>query len=258
MGIRDVLETYKLGKISSEEAEKLLRMDYLERIGRDCALDRSRFMRKGIPEVVYGASKTPAKVAEICASRPADLLLVSKAGREHFEAVKEMVPEAEFREECNTIIIGRMPEPGEGLIGIITAGTSDVLVAEEAAVMAEAMGVRVMRYYDVGVAGIHRISEPVKQLIECDADAIIVVAGMEGALPTLVSSMSTAPVIGIPTSTGYGAGGKGEAALLCILQTCSPGLTAVNIDNGIGGGGVAALIANRRSGRRERDHKERS
>ncbi len=90
MGIRDVLETYKLGKISSEEAEKLLRMDYLERIGRDYVLDRSRFMRKGIPEVVYGASKTPAKVAEICASRPADLLLVSKAGREHFEAVKEM------------------------------------------------------------------------------------------------------------------------------------------------------------------------
>lgn len=258
MDIRDVLETYKQGKISSEEAEKLLRMDYLERIGQDCALDRLRSMRKGIPEVVYGASKTPAKVAEICASRPTDLLLVSKAGRDHFVAVKERIPDAEFREECGIIVIGSMPKPGRGLIGIITAGTSDVPVAEEAAAMAEAMGVRVMRYYDVGVAGMHRISEPVKQLIESDADAIVVVAGMEGALPTVVSSMSTAPVIGIPTSTGYGAGGKGEAALLCMLQTCSPGLTAVNIDNGIGGGGVAALIANRRSERKIRDSKERT
>lgn len=255
MEIRDVLEAYKQDEISTEEAEKLLRMDYLERIGQDCVLDRNRSMRKGIPEVVYGAPKTPAKVAEICASRPGSLLLVSKASRDHFEAVREKVPDAEFREDCGIIVIGKMPEPGRGLIGIITAGTSDVPVAEEAAAMAEAMGVKVMKYYDVGVAGLHRISEPVKDLTEADADAIVVVAGMEGALPTLVSSMSVAPVIGVPTSTGYGAGGKGEAALLCILQTCSPGLTAVNIDNGIGGGGMAALIANRRSERKSQKKK---
>ncbi|NLN71903.1 MAG: nickel pincer cofactor biosynthesis protein LarB [Thermoplasmatales archaeon] len=255
MDIRDVLEAYKQDKISPEDAEKLLRMDYLERIGQDCVLDRSRSMRKGIPEVVYGAPKTPDKVAEICASRPGSLLLVSKAGRDHFEAVRKKVPDAEFREDCGIIVVGKMPEPVKGLIGIITAGTSDVPVAEEAAVMAEAMGVKVMKYYDVGVAGLHRISEPVKELIEADADAIVVVAGMEGALPTLVSSMSTSPVIGVPTSTGYGAGGKGEAALLCMLQTCSPGLTAVNIDNGIGGGGMAALIANRRSERKSQSNK---
>ena len=187
MDIRDVLEAYKQDKRSPEDAEKLLRMDYLERIGQDCVLDRSRSMRKGIPEVVYGAPKTPAKVAEICASRPGSLLLVSKAGRDHFEAVRKKVPDAEFREDCGIIVVGKMPAPVKGLIGIITAGTSDDPVAEEAAVMAEAMGVKVMKYYDVGVAGLHRISEPVKELIEADADAIVVVAGKYKKQPTLVS-----------------------------------------------------------------------
>ncbi len=136
-----------------------------------------------------------------------------------------------------------MPLQDKGVIGIITAGTSDIPIAEEARIMAESMGVRCITFYDIGVAGIHRLIEPMKTLIDEDVSAIVAVAGMEGALPTVVSSLSPVPGIGVPTSTGYGLGGKGEAALYSILQSCSMGLTAVNIDNGIGAGATAALIA---------------
>ena len=136
-----------------------------------------------------------------------------------------------------------MPSLDKGTIGIITAGTSDIPVAEEARIMAESMGVRCVLAYDIGVAGIHRMIEPMKNMISEDVSAIVVAAGMEGALPTVISSLSPVPVIGVPVSTGYGMGGKGEAALLSILQSCSMGLTAVNIDNGIGAGATAALIA---------------
>ena len=242
MDLRSLLESYKEGRISIEDAEKELRLDYVDSIGDDVLFDRARELRKGIPEVVYALSKTPEAVARIASSRKG-LTLISKANACHLEAVKEAVPEAIFRYDCGMAIIGRMPETNRGKIGIITAGTSDIPIAKEAQIMAEAMGVECVIEYDVGVAGIHRIITPMHRMIEEDVDAIVVAAGMEGALPTVITSLSPVPVIGVPVSSGYGMGGKGEAALMSMLQSCSPGLTVVNIDNGIGAGSTAALIS---------------
>jgi hypothetical protein len=127
---------------------------------------------------------------------------------------------------------------------VLAAGTSDIPAAEEAKVTAEVMGCQVLAYYDVGIAGIHRLMEPLRETLVQDVSAIVVVAGMEGALPSVVRGLVPVPVIGVPTSTGYGYGGKGEAALMTMLQSCAPGLTVVNIDNGFGAGATAALIAN--------------
>ena len=138
----------------------------------------------------------------------------------------------------------KSPSTG-GRVGIITAGTSDLPVAQQAAVMASEMGCQVKMVSDVGVAGIHRLVEPLSQLLDSDVDVLIVAAGMDGALPSVVAGLVRLPVIGLPTSNGYGLGGRGQAALLSMLQTCSPGLVVVNIDNGIGAGASAALIANR-------------
>jgi pyridinium-3,5-biscarboxylic acid mononucleotide synthase len=139
----------------------------------------------------------------------------------------------------------RAPEPG-GCVGLLTAGTADIPVAEEAAIVMTHMGCRVERGYDTGVAGVHRLLEPLTRMIESGVDVLVVVAGMEGALPSVVAGLVDVPVIGVPTSTGYGLGGDGTAALYSILQSCSPGLMAVNIDNGVGAGAAAALIARRR------------
>jgi NCAIR mutase (PurE)-related protein len=128
---------------------------------------------------------------------------------------------------------------------VLTAGTSDVPIAEEAAVVAHEMGCAVSTTYDVGVAGLHRLFKPLQKLMDDDTDVIIVAAGMDGALPSVVAGLVSVPVIGLPTSVGYGMGGKGVAALLTMLQTCAPGLTVVNIDNGVGAGATAALTANR-------------
>ncbi|MGH2515024.1 MAG: nickel pincer cofactor biosynthesis protein LarB, partial [Ktedonobacterales bacterium] len=146
----------------------------------------------------------------------------------------------------------RRPHTG-GQIGILTAGTGDVGIAEEARLVAEEMGVEVTTLYDVGVAGIHRLFEPLDTLLRHDVAALVVCAGMDGALPSVVAGLSPVPVIGVPTSIGYGAGGKGRAALLSMLQTCVPGLVAVNIDNGVGAGATAALIANRMASARSHE-----
>jgi pyridinium-3,5-biscarboxylic acid mononucleotide synthase len=140
---------------------------------------------------------------------------------------------------------GYTPARTGGRVGVLSAGTSDVPVAEEAALMAEEMGCQVTRVYDVGVAGLHRLLEPLRALLSSEVDVMIVAAGMDGALPSVVAGLVPVPVIGLPTSVGYGLGGRGVAALLSMLQTCAPGLSVVNIDNGIGAGSTAALIANR-------------
>lgn len=243
MDIREVLESVRNGKMDIAEAERLLRMDNLESIGNDVLFDESRQMRKNIPEVVYGATKTYRTIADILKKREGKLTLVSKVDEEKYAHINSLVHGTRYIEEAKIVISGKMPELDRGTIGIITAGTSDIPIAEEARIMAESMGVRCVIAYDVGVAGIHRLIEPMKRMIDEDVSAIVVAAGMEGALPTVISSLSPVPVIGVPVSTGYGLGGKGEAALYSILQSCSPGLTAVNIDNGIGAGATAALIA---------------
>ena len=243
MDVRGVLKALQDGEMDISEAERQLRLDHLENIGDDVLFDESREMRKNIPEVVYGASKTYESIVSILRKREGRLTLVSKVDGEKYDFIKSLIHGTEYCKDAKVVIYGKMPKTDRGTIGVVTAGTSDIPVAEEARIMAESMGVRCVTAYDIGIAGIHRLIEPMKTMIESDVSAIVAVAGMEGALPTVISSLSPVPVIGVPVSTGYGMGGKGEAALMSMLQSCSMGLTAVNIDNGIGAGATAALIA---------------
>lgn len=222
---------------------------------RDFArLDLDRVARKGVPEVVYAAGKTPAQVVAIVERMLAanGRAIVSRVGEAQYAALRtalghldELVIERQA--DYPTVVARRRdvtnPRTG-GHVGILTAGTSDLPVADEARVMAEAMGCRVTLICDVGVAGLHRLFEPLQRLLTDAVGALIVAAGMDGALPSVVAGLAPVPVIGLPTSVGYGAGGGGVAALLAMLQSCAPGLAVVNIDNGIGAGTMAAMIAN--------------
>jgi pyridinium-3,5-biscarboxylic acid mononucleotide synthase len=217
----------------------------------DMRLDYDRETRKGIPEIVLAEVKTDEQVLSIVRA------FVLKNGR---AVVSRLRPgtlallEGEFPGRVDARPVARAaavhapnykrPRTG-GHVGILTAGTSDIPVAEEARLVAEEMGCQVTTLYDVGVAGLHRLLSPLRELLASDVAVLVVCAGMDGALPSVVSGLSPVPVIGVPTSIGYGAGGKGRAALLAMLQTCAPGLTVVNIDNGTGAGATAALIANR-------------
>lgn len=214
--------------------------------------DPGRERRKGVPEIVLAEGKRLDDL--VAAARP----LLAESGRAIFCRVQEEVcqelrqqfQECEFEHypRARTLVLrrpGYVRPTGLGCVGILTAGTSDVPVAEEAAIVAREMGCRVEAAYDVGVAGVHRLVEPLERLQRAGADAVVVAAGMDGALPSLVAGLVDIPVIGLPTSVGYGLGGRGLAALLSMLQTCSPGLVVVNIDNGVGAGTTAALIARR-------------
>jgi len=222
--------------------------------------DPEREQRKGVPEVIFGETKGSAQIVAIAQT------LLSKTGRAIVSRVRPetVAPlQAAFpafmvsvRDAAHAVVIYRpdyVRRNTGGLVGVISAGTSDIPAAEEAALIAEEMGCQVARVYDVGVAGLHRLVEPLHNLLAADVDVLIVAAGMDGALPSVVAGLVPVPVIGLPTSIGYGLGGNGIAALLSMLQTCAPGLTVVNIDNGIGAGSSAALIANRAARGRQRE-----
>ena len=224
----------------------------------DIRADPEREQRKGVPEVILGETKEPGQVVAMARS------LLSASGRAIISRVQpgivEVLREAfqgytfRIRENSQAVVISRpdyVRRSTGGLVGVISAGTSDIPVAEEAALIAEEMGCHVTCIYDVGVAGLHRLMEPLRNLLSNGVDVIIVAAGMDGALPSVVAGLVPVPVIGLPTSIGYGMGGKGVAALLSMLQTCVPGLSVVNIDNGVGAGSTAAIIANRVAQARE-------
>ncbi|OPY29306.1 MAG: N5-carboxyaminoimidazole ribonucleotide mutase [Methanocella sp. PtaU1.Bin125] len=249
MSVHEVLEKLKRGDIGVEEAERLLKLDYVEKIGNHTVFDLSRESRSGIPEVVYAEGKTPGKVGEIVEAVVAKkgIIAVSRASEaDHAEIVKRIGTDGVLHKpEARMIVVDRRKAKPHrtGKIGVLTAGTSDIPVAEEAAIVAEVMGCKVIRGYDVGVAGIHRLLEPLKLMIEEGVTCVVVVAGMEGALPSVVAGILPVPVIGVPTSIGYGLGSGGVGALTSMLQSCSPGLVVVNIDNGFNAGATAALIA---------------
>jgi NCAIR mutase (PurE)-related protein len=213
--------------------------------------DYRREERTGAPEVIYASGKDAEQIRAIVES------FVSRKGRAIVSRLDEALAneigasypdfQVRYARRARMLVI-RSPEyqvAVGGRVGIITAGTSDLPVAEEASVIAEEMGCAVTLVSDVGVAGIHRLFGPLNRLLESGVDVIVVAAGMDGALPSVVSGLVDVPVIGVPTSTGYGIGGQGLAALLSMLQTCAPGLTVVNVDNGVGAGVSAALVANR-------------
>ena len=205
--------------------------------------DLDRLRRRGMPEVIYGAGKTAAQIAAIMRALNAagQNAFATRVTAEQAEAVRGDLPDAAYRADARilTCDVAPLPEP-QGKVAVLCAGTSDLPVAEEAAVTAERMGAKVERVYDVGVAGLHRLLSRVG--LFKDARAIVVVAGMEGALPSVVGGLTDKPVIACPTSVGYGASLGGVAALLGMLNSCAAGVTVVNIDNGFGAGIAAALI----------------
>jgi len=214
--------------------------------------DFEREQRKGAPEVIFGESKETSQIVAMAGSLLADSgrAIISRVRSETVEVLREAFAAHDVRVRAASHIVSiyrpdYVHRSTGGQVGVISAGTSDIPVAEEAALIAEEMGCEVTCIYDVGVAGLHRLVSPLRELIEHGTDAIIVAAGMDGALPSVVAGLVAVPVIGLPTSVGYGMGGKGVAALLAMLQTCAPGLTVVNIDNGVGAGITAAIIANR-------------
>jgi hypothetical protein len=244
---RTSLETaskrYKQGRILNTEPLPAASRMVLEHLGF-ATVDHGRAARQGFPEVILCEGKTPSQVARIARSivKGGNILLATRAARAHYEAVRKIVPKARFNMVARTITANHhLVRPrGKGTILIITAGTSDLPVAEEAVETARLMGNQVELMADVGVAGIHRLLSQMEKLRR--AAVIIVVAGMEGALPSVVGGLVGVPVIAVPTSVGYGASFQGISALLGMLNSCAAGVTVVNIDNGFGAGFAASLI----------------
>jgi NCAIR mutase (PurE)-related protein len=230
------------GKLSPDDAVARLRHLPFEDLGF-AKLDHHRSLRVGMPEVVFGQGKTPVQMAQIFArlAQHGGNILATRASKEQFAAVRKKVRKAEYRELARAIILQRDDKKyGKGTIAVVSAGTSDIPVAEEAVTTAEVMGNDVEHLYDVGVAGIHRLLANRETLAR--ARVIVVCAGMEGALPSVVGGLVGVPVIAVPTSVGYGAAFKGVAALLGMMNSCASNVSVVNIDNGFGAGYVAALI----------------
>lgn len=243
--IEKLLRAYKSGELEMSDAARQLRDFHFEDIGY-ARVDHSRAERQGFPEVVFGAGKTRAQVVGIVERlvKHAPNVLVTRTDEGTFGEVRNIATDAEWHESARLIRIQRDKTAlGVGEIAIVTAGTSDIPVAEEAALTAEAMGNRVRRIWDAGVAGIHRILAE-RALLQ-QSRVIVVAAGMEGALPSVVGGLVSVPVVAVPTSVGYGASFGGVAALLGMLNSCASNVTVVNIDNGFGAGFVASLI-NRR------------
>ncbi len=251
MELTKILESLDLGKISVPKAKKLLSLYSVEKIEEFAKLDVGRRLRRGIPEVVFAEKKQLVDLKKIIlvATSRSERVLVSRINKDYYKKIisfsrRNKLKTKVGRNTTSVLFFKKLNASG-GKVGILTAGTSDIGVAEEARLICEAMGCECICSYDVGIAGLHRVFPMIKRMILEEVDAIIVVAGMEGALASIVSSLVDIPVIGVPSSVGYGYGEKGIAALASMLQSCTLGLSVVNIDNGIGAGAFAANIANR-------------
>jgi NCAIR mutase (PurE)-related protein len=244
--LKQLLETVRDGSLSTDEAIHRLEKWPYENM-EFARVDHHRELRVGFPEVILGTGKTAAQIVSIAERILAhgSTLLISRTDEEVFSRIAASAPDAEYNSDARMISVVRdWKDLGQGLVAVVSAGTSDIPVAEEAAVTAYAMGNHVSRVYDVGVAGIHRLFDARGDFQS--ARVIIVVAGMEGALPSVVGGLVQAPVIAVPTSVGYGASFGGLAALLGMLNSCASNVAVVNIDNGFGAGFVASLINRKR------------
>lgn len=264
-GLEAILRRLRDNEITVEKAMKALKEFYYEDIGH-AKVDHHRALRNGMPEAIFGPGKTPEQVAEIACSlcSKGSGAIVTRASKEQFEAVKEVLPGAVFHESARMITVTKLIpaakfEPAADLskvckqtsdhaVAVVSAGTADIPVAEEAAITLEFIGVPVKRIYDVGVAGLHRLLDKMEEISSCRT--VIVVAGMDGALPSVVAGMIDIPVIAVPTSIGYGASFSGVAALLTMLNSCSTGVGVVNIDNGFGAAALAYAIISAGGGQR--------
>jgi NCAIR mutase (PurE)-related protein len=241
--VEALLRDLKAGKVTVGEATKALRDLPYEDLGY-AKLDSHRDLRRGFPEVILCLGKPPERIVEIARrmSESQSLVLATRASPEIYDRLQKSLKgkRVTYHEKAAIVSIGTPPKATRGSVLVVTAGTSDIPVAEEAAVTAELMGSKVARLFDVGVAGVHRVLDHREMLQK--AKVIIVVAGMEGALPSVVAGLVEAPVIAVPTSVGYGASFDGMAALLGMMNSCAPGVAVVNIDNGFGAGYLAAMM----------------
>lgn len=240
--LKKILERVRLGKVSPDDALRRLKVLPYEDLGF-AKVDNHRQLRRGFPEVIFGEGKTVRQIVAIMGkvASKRQPVLVTRVSPRAFREIRRRYRRARYHKEARAITL-EVPGQHQARPGILVlaAGTSDLNVAEEAAVTAEVMGNKVERVYDVGIAGLHRLLDHKDRLLE--ARVIIVVAGMEGALPSIVASLVDVPVIGVPTSVGYGTGMKGVAALMGMLNSCAAGLLVVNIDNGFGAGYAASTI----------------
>ena len=240
--LKKLLRDVEAGRVNVDDAIERLKHLPFEDLGF-ATVDHHRSLRQGFPEVVFGSGKTPEQISAIARKllEHSSNVLITRAGAAAFELVRDVEDSAVFHESCGAISIARdRTERGRGTVAVVTAGTSDIPVADEAVVTLEIMGNRVSRLYDVGVAGIHRVLT--QRAVLQSATVIVCVAGMEGALPSVVGGLVAVPVIAVPTSIGYGASFQGIAALLGMLNSCASNVSVVNIDNGFGAGFVASLI----------------
>ncbi len=253
--VRGILQKVLRKELTLEQAERLLKTDFIEKVGNFAQLDLHRCARTGIPEIVFAETKPLTIMLEIVKKflERNGYAIVTRVTNEQMAAIENeygKLPNVILEKNpAARIVIVKKREfqirTTGALVGMITAGSSDIPVAEEARLICEYMGCTTLTAYDVGVAGMHRIFEPLKEMMQKHIDTIVVCAGMEGTLPGIVASLVDVLVIGVPTSSGYGHGGKGEGALTTMLQSCVPGLVVVNIDNGVGAGASAAIVANR-------------
>jgi NCAIR mutase (PurE)-related protein len=250
--MRSVLRRLLAGELSEAEAEAELRRVQLEELAGQARLDIGRGARRGLPEVVLASGKLPDEAARLAVALAGELGqgLASRLGPDHWRALEAAAAEAglevhRYRSAASVRRPGFSPDPRPGRVGLLTAGTSDLAAADEARMVVEACGLEARLEADLGVAGLHRLLGPLAELQAWRPDVLVVAAGMDGVLPGVVAGLVDVPVIGLPVSVGYGAGGNGEAALLTMLQSCSTGLVVVNIDNGVGAGAAAVLIAGR-------------
>jgi pyridinium-3,5-biscarboxylic acid mononucleotide synthase len=253
--MKEIIQKLINGEISADKAEKLLKTMQILELEDFAKMDISRDIRTGVPEAIFAEGKDDEEIVKIlmsCASN--GRIMVTRLQKERYEVIKnELTPlvdkgfSVEYNKRARILMVKNHDVEKIGKIGIITAGTSDIPVAEEARVVAEEAGCEVLRSYDVGVAGIHRLFSRVREMIEKDVEVLIVVAGMEGALPSVVAGLVDMPVVGVPTSVGYGVGEGGFTALYAMLQSCAPGIAVVNIDNGYGAAVFASTIIKSRN-----------
>lgn len=243
--VRSVLESVSSGEMSVDEALLSLRMEPFQDLGF-AKVDHHRGLRQGVPEVVYGAGKTPEQIVSIVRALEGrgGPVIVTRIEPSVAEVISDEI-DLDYHGDCRIGVVGPIPEERVGRIAVVAAGTSDIPVAEEAALTAELLGNEVVRVYDVGVAGMHRLLSSMEDVMT--ARVVVAVAGMEGALASVVGGMVDCPVIAVPTSVGYGASFGGLAALLAMLNSCASGVGVVNIDNGFGAGYLASTINHMRS-----------
>ncbi len=240
--IQKILEDVKTGSMDTYTALNALRNLPFEDLGY-AKIDHHRSLRTGYPEVIFCRGKSVEEITGIFQemSRHNNTIIATRAERDVYEAVKKIRNDSVYNEKAKLLTTGKTPDPvSPSIIAVVSAGTSDIPVAEEAAATAEALGNRVERLYDVGVAGIHRLLDNMELII--NSSVLVVVAGMDGVLPSIVGGLVDRPVVAVPTSVGYGASFDGLAALLTMLNSCAPGVAVMNIDNGFGAGYFASML----------------